>query len=461
MKLSDIEGGINPATIRVHESDRLVGTIGLGEGFLLPGDKSISHRAILLSTLAEGVSTITNLQISGVTQVMINGLRKMGLGLDLIGSTLHVHGSGLGSYRSPDGPINCGNSATSLRLMAGAIAANGIEVTLDGSDGLRRRPMERIIEPLRRMGVRVESVNGHAPLTIIPGNFPLQGLDFSLPVASAQVKSCILLAGLAAEGKIILKEPGPSRDHTEKMLTSMGVPITTKQSANKEIFITEMNVCHPVVLSPLVYDVPGDISAASFLIVAAAIVPGSEVRINRVLLNPTRTGLLEALINMGADITLLNVAQFHGELVGDILVRHRALSGIDIDGTLVVRMIDEFPIFSIAAACAQGITRVRDADELRHKESDRITALCLELTKIGIEARECSDGFDITGGKPISGGEVDPHGDHRLAMALSVAGLVSSDPVLVRNAQIIQESFPGFFGLLQNIGANIEMAMDQ
>lgn len=443
--------------IRAKQSYKLDGTVGEPGGSVLPGDKSISHRAILFSTLADGKSTIKNVLISGVTNVMIKGLSEMGVLLNLEGTTLEVAGGGLGSYTTPGKPINCGNSATTLRLLAGAIAANGIEATLDGSDSLRRRPMDRIIDPLHRMGVMINSNNSQVPLSIQPGNLPLFAAKHSLPVASAQVKSCILLAGLAAQGETVIYEPGPSRDHTEKMLTSMGMSIRSQSLDDGISLQTEMDVHQPVILSPLTYHVPGDISAAAFVITAAAIVPGSEIRLKGVLLNPTRTGLLDALIEMGADITVVEVVNSHGELVGDIIVRQRDLSGIDISGTQVVRMIDEFPIFAIAAACADGVSRVRDAQELRHKESDRISALCEELSKIGVVTRETPDGFNIHGGNRIVGGDVDPHGDHRLAMALSVAGLVSKEPVIVKNAQITWESFPGFVKILQDLGADIEM----
>lgn len=419
----------------------------------LAGDKSISHRAILFAALAEGESLVQNLLVSGVTQAMLGALTALAVPWQLTGSALTVHGRGLYGWPTPAQPINCGNSATTIRLLAGALAACGVTAVLDGSPGLRRRPMNRIVAPLQAMGVNISTPDGRAPLTLGPSQFPLKPLQYALPVASAQVKSCLLLAGLAADGPVILQEPGPSRDHTERMLPAMGVRVETAVLPDGAQRVT----LHPpqLPLRPLHMTIPGDISAAAFLIVAALIVPGSEITLRGVMLNPTRTGLLEALQRMGAEITISSASEMGGEPVGDLTIRASALHGTEIGGNLVVRMIDEFPIFAVAAALAQGQTVVRDALELRHKESDRITALCQQLQAIGADVQELPDGFVINGRSHFQGGVVNPHGDHRLAMSLAVAGLRATHGVTVQNAEITQESFPDFGARLAALGAAV------
>jgi 3-phosphoshikimate 1-carboxyvinyltransferase len=365
--------------------------------------------------------------------------------------------------------IDCGNSATTLRLLAGAMAAWGVEATLDGSPGLRRRPMRRIVEPLRQMGVSIEDTEGCAPLVLRPSVTPLKGLDYTLSVASAQVKSCLLLAALAGNSPTMLREPGPSRDHTERMLRAMGVEVHSEPTANSRqpsaggalapnsYFLTHLSPPRPLNLAPLHTVLPGDISAAAFLIVAALITPGSQVSLRGVGLNPTRTGLLDALAVMGADIAITDQSERSGEPVGNLTIRHCQLEGVQIGGDLVVRMIDEFPAFAIAAAYATGVTTVSDAVELRHKESDRISDLAQELRRLGVEIAETPDGFVVHGGRPLSGGLIWPHGDHRLAMSLAVAGLAAQEPVTIQEAGIIHESFPGFAETLQTLGADIRL----
>ncbi len=427
----------------------------------VPGDKSLSHRAVLFSAMADGVSRVENFLVSGVTRVMLEALSALGVEWKLDGDVLTVHGRGLGGLRSPNQPLNCGNSATTIRLLAGALAAAGIPAVLDGSPGLRRRPMARIVEPLQRMGVPVEaSLEGTAPLVLRRRpDQKLRALVETLPVASAQVKSCLLLAALAADGKTVLREPGPSRDHTERMLSSMGVQITSREIQSENLTtgcVFETTLEPPAVaLRPLHLSLPGDISAASFLIVAASITPGSEVSIPGVGLNPTRTGLIDALRAMGADIQVQNESEQAGEPVGDLLVRSAGLRGTQVSGALVVRMIDEFSVFGAAAAAAGGETVVRDASELRYKESDRITTLCQELRALGVSATEAEDGFVILGGKP-DGGQAQAHGDHRLAMSMLVTGLAAREAVTVEGAEMINESFPGFVGTLRSLGANVQ-----
>jgi 3-phosphoshikimate 1-carboxyvinyltransferase len=425
----------------------------------LPGDKSLSHRAALFAAMADGESWIENFLVSGVTEAMLGALSKLGVPWQLEGTTLRVRGVGLRSA-SGGSPVvsgvtlNCGNSATTLRLLAGALAAWGAQVTLDGSPGLRRRPMRRIVEPLRAMGVEIVSQDGCAPLAVQAVNLPLRPLEYTLPVASAQVKSCLLLAALSAAGTTTLVEPGPSRDHTERMLRAMGVEVTN-HALDGERWVTRLTPPSPFSLTPLQIRLPGDISAASFLIVAALITPGSQVTLRQVGLNPTRTGLLDTLREMGAEIHIENQNVQGGEPVGDLTVCHSRLRGVQVGGERVVRMIDEFPVFAIAAAYAHGETVVRDAQELRHKESDRISALGQELRCLGVDFSEKPDGFVIRGGSLPNGGRVQTHGDHRLAMALAVCGLAACRPVQVMDAQIIDESFPAFASVLRSLGASV------
>lgn len=444
----------------------LSGEIGAEARRPLPGDKSLSHRAALFAALAEGESVIENFLVSGVTQAMLHALTDLGVPWDLRGDTLRVEGQGLRGLHSPERPINCGNSATTLRLLAGALAAAGVAAVLDGSPGLRSRPMGRIVEPLRAMGAPVTaSAGGCAPLTLAarPEDQPLRPLEYTLPVASAQVKSCLLLAALAADGMTVLREPGPSRDHTERMLRSMGVAVSGRAAgaaghspdSARPVYETWISPSQPVVLSPLHLCLPGDISAAAFLVVAALITPGSRLRLQGVGLNPARTGLLDALRSMGADIRVIETGERSGEPVGDLAVGSGPLHGTQVKGELVVRMIDEFPAFAVAAAYAGGPTLVSEAGELRHKESDRITALCAELRRVGVRVAETPDGFAVEGGQPPHGGVIQPHGDHRLAMALAVAGLAARGPVTVQEAEIMAESFPGFADTLESLGAQV------
>jgi 3-phosphoshikimate 1-carboxyvinyltransferase len=345
-----------------------------------------------------------------------------------------------------------------MRLLAGAISAAGLPAVLDGSPGLRRRPMNRIIFPLRAMGVRLEAVDGFAPLTFSTGDLPLSPPEqFLLNVPSAQVKTCLLLAGLSADRTVRILEPGPSRDHSERMLAAMGAAVRTGRTDGPggELFY-EVLMEPPAVLAPLQVKLPGDFSSAAFLIVAALITEGADILLQGVGLNPTRTGLLDALRAMGAKLAISAAGVEGDEPYGDIRIRHSRLRGTTVSGPLVVRMIDEFPAFAIAAAFAEGPTVVSEAGELRHKESDRIHSLCTQLHAIGIEAEELAGGFRIPGGAVPAGGVIHPGGDHRIAMALAVAGLGAAGPVSVGDSAIISESFPGFVAALQYLGAHID-----
>ncbi len=435
--------------LTVSPSQHLHGSLSL------PGDKSLSHRAALFSAIAEGESAIDNFLDAGVTRVMLRSLSGLGVAWDLSDGCLTVPGKGLGGLRSASRDLDCGNSATTLRLLAGALAAAGIKAVLDGSQGLRSRPMNRIVEPLRRMGVLIEATpQGTAPLRISARakDQPLTALNYTMPVASAQVKTCLLLAALAADAPTTIGETELSRDHSERMLTAMGVDI---RSIGTQVTLYPS---HPVKLDALRMRLPGDISSAAFLIVAALITPGSQITLEKVLLNPSRTGLLDALQGMGANITIWNQTEQAGEPVGDLTVCSSELSAMDVDASLAVRMIDEFPAFAVAALFARGRTVVRGAAELRHKESDRITSLCAELRKLGGWVDEFADGFTIHGGRRLTGGGVDPYGDHRLAMALAVAGLASEEPVGIRGAEIIAKSFPNFIEVLRSLGARLSVS---
>jgi len=405
----------------------------------VPVDKSISHRALLLGALAEGTSQARGWLLAGVTEAMLGCVRALGIAVELQPTgaglaDLTVHGAGLRGWQVPSQPLNCGGSATTMRLLAGALAGQPFTSILDGNPRLRQRPMSRIVDPLRRMGARIETLTGNAPLTIIGGE--LQSIDYTLPVASAQVKSAILVAGLFAPGTTIVREPGPARDHTERMLSAMGADLSIDGPA---IMLTPREG-----LSPLSMNTPGDFSSAAFLIVLGSLVPDSEIRIESVGLNPTRTGLLEVLSGMGADITVENERWMGGEPLGDLVVRWAYLRAAQVTGALVVRMIDEFPVLAVAATQAQGETVVRDAGELRVKESDRIAAIVRELRKLGAPIDERPDGFVVQGPTPLRGAVVESQADHRLAMALTVAGLIAEGETVIRGAECIEDSFPGF-----------------
>ncbi len=423
--------------------------------YQLAGDKSLSHRAALLGAMAHGVSEIDNFLVAGVTDAMLKAFTVLQVQWKIDADRLTVQGAGLQGWLPSRDALDCGNSATTMRLLAGALAAAGLPAILDGSDSLRRRPMKRIIEPLEQMGAEINASGGCAPLLISARTVPLKGIDYTMPVASAEVKSCVLLAGLAARGVITLREPAPSRDHTERMFRSMGIEIVSDvdEIAGRQTYVTRLYPPDAINLPALKLRLPGDISAAAFLIVAGLITPGSDIVLSHVCLNPTRTGLLDALVSMGAQIEIVPQGEEHGEPVGNIRVRSSSLKATSVSGELVVRMIDEFPAFAVAAAYAYGKTSVCDAEELRHKESDRILALCGELRSLGIRAEEQQDGFVIQGGNQPEGGEVGAHNDHRLAMALSLVGLASKQSVIVHGAEIIAESFPNFIQALNSLGA--------
>ncbi|MBR1588642.1 MAG: 3-phosphoshikimate 1-carboxyvinyltransferase [Kiritimatiellae bacterium] len=418
----------------------------------VPGDKSLAHRAALFAALADGESEVGSYPDSGVTRAMLNALASLGIRSVLEDGVLRLSGKGWQGRRLSDGtsrlgeaalsPLHaesvvcCGNSGTTFRLLAGVLAATGTVATLDGSEGLRRRPMERIAEPLRLMGADVSTTDGHAPLMFRPS--PLHGIEYALPVASSQVLSCLQLAALGADGASVFRVPGPVRDHTTRMLRVMGARIEEEDLATRVYPLSPSNP-----LKPLKGALPGDISSAAFLLVAAAIVPGSRITVANVGLNPTRTGILDVLSEMGASIAISNTREAFGEPTGDVTLAAAPLHGVSIGGDLVVRSIDEFPAIAAAASFAEGTTTVRDAEELRYKESDRIAAIVTQLRALGAEVAEAPDGFSIRGGT-VRGGTARANGDHRLAMSMALCGLRAPGRVVVADAEILNESFPEF-----------------
>jgi 3-phosphoshikimate 1-carboxyvinyltransferase len=409
----------------------------------VPGDKSISHRSVMFGALANGETWVRGWLPAGDTEATLSAVQT--LGVPIVRKDKHTLKITGGQMSAPPRPLNFVNAGTGIRLMAGIMAGQPFPSVLDGSDQLRRRPMKRVTTPLALMGADITADNGRAPLEIQPA--ALKGIEYDMPVASAQVKSCVLLAGLFADGVTTVIQPGPARDHTENMLMAMGADIVTE---GKRVSLTPGRA-----LQPLDLTVPGDFSSAAFLLVAACLVPDSDLTIQHVNLNATRTGLLDVLLAMGADITVTATGNEAGEPVGDIHVKHSALKGADVGGETVVRMIDEFPVMMVAALHAEGRTTVRDARELRVKETDRLAVMTAELTKLGAVITETEDGFIIEGPQALTGATVDGHDDHRIAMSMTVAGLVASGQTRVDDAKCAGDSFPGFAQTLQALGANL------
>lgn len=432
--------------LTVKPAIRLTGDI------TVPGDKSLSHRAVMFASLAEGESRIADWLPAGDCRATVEAMRALGVQIDVLspGETsaeLVIRGVGLQGLKSPAAPINCHGSGTTMRLLAGIVAGASLDVTLDGHEGLRRRPMQRVARPLRLMGADVQTRDGRPPMRIRGGR--LSGIDYEMPIASGQVKSAILLAGLFAKGQTVVRQPGPARDHTERLLQAQGVTLVS--TGKGVIRLTPPS--QP--LRPLNLAIPGDFSSAAFPLVAALLVPHSHLKIEGVNVNSTRTGLLDVLQKMGAQITLSNLREAAGEPLADLAVQSSALRGAEVQGDTVVRMIDEFPIFAVAATQAQGYTIVRDAAELRVKETDRIKATVDELRKMGAHLIPHPDGFEVHGPTPLKGAVVDSDGDHRLAMALAIAGLIAEGETIVKNAGVIADSYPGFTAMLKRIGAEV------
>lgn len=412
----------------------------------VPGDKSISHRAVMLASLAKGKSSIHGFLKSEDCIATLKSFQQMGVSYKEVEGRLEILGNGPQGLHEPEDVINMGNSGTGTRLLLGILAGQAFSTTLTGDSSLRSRPMKRVTEPLEQMGARfLGRENGtKLPLTVKGGK--LSGIQYNSPVASAQVKSALLLAGLFADGTTTVYEPGPSRDHTERMLETFGVDLTRKEKHS--------SLSGGQVLQSQAIHVPGDISSAAFFIVAACIVPDSELTIENVGINPTRTGLLDVLHDMGADIRLENKRQMGAEPVADLHVCYSPLKGVRISGDTVVRMIDEFPIFAVAASFASSPSIVEGAEELRVKESDRISTIVHELNRMGAQLEERPDGFEVKSGKQLAGTDVFSHGDHRIAMSLIIAGLAAKNETTIKGTKSIATSFPGFFDILNQISQN-------
>jgi len=417
---------------------------GLYREISVPGDKSISHRAIILGSIAEGDTVIDGLLEGEDNLRTLEGFKAMGVEVEgPRDGHLIIHGRGLYGLREPGDVIDAGNSGTTIRLLTGLLSGQPFFSVITGDDSLRRRPMKRVVEPLTHMGARVYGRKGGElpPLAILGGG--LKPIAYTLSIPSAQVKSAILLAGLYADGVTSIEEPTRSRDHTERMLKAFGVQVSIKGC--------RVEVKGRGRLLGQSIRIPGDISSASFFIVAALITPGTELLIKGVGVNPTRTGVIDILKKMGGDVVVLNQREVSGEPVADILAKSSSLNGVEISGDDIVRAIDEFPILTVAASVAEGNTVIKGASELRVKESDRVSTMATELTRLGAKVKELEDGMVIEGVKGLKGSRVTSHGDHRVAMSLVVAGLIAKGETVVEDIDCIDTSFPGFMGLLAKV----------
>ena len=432
---------VSPLCFKVSPGGALSGRL------CLPGDKSISHRALILGAIADGETILHGLLQGADTLATARALGRLGVQIEHAGDQTQVRGVGLNGLSAADGPLDLGNSGTAMRLLAGLLSAQAFDSVLIGDESLLRRPMRRVIEPLRLMNAALAGADDDTPPLTIRGGRRLAGIEYRLPVASAQLKSCLLLAGLYAGGETRLIEPRPTRDHTERLLMAFAQPLTRQGNT--------LTLCPVGRLRASALRIPADFSAAAFFIVAATLAPGSDVTLEEVGVNPTRHAMLEIMRQMGADIRLLNARRQSGEPVADIRVQHSALRGIDIPAALVPVAIDEFPAILVAAAMAEGKTRLRGAAELRVKESDRIAAMLDGFRATGIEAEETADGMIVTGGR-FRGGAVHSRGDHRIAMAFAVAGMVAKAPVTIHDCANVATSFPGFAELAASAGMRIE-----
>ncbi|QYZ67509.1 MAG: 3-phosphoshikimate 1-carboxyvinyltransferase [Gammaproteobacteria bacterium (ex Lamellibrachia satsuma)] len=418
----------------------------------VPGDKSISHRSIMLGSLAEGMTEVTGFLEGEDSLATLNAFRRMGV--EIVGpdaGKVVIHGVGKHGLKAPDAPLDLGNSGTSMRLLSGLLAGQGFEVTLSGDSSLSGRPMKRVTEPLAQMGAKIDTAEGGTAPLVIHANRSMQGMDYRLPMASAQVKSCVLLAGLYAAGETCITEPAPTRDHTERMLEGFGYAIRREGA---RVCLTgggKLSACN--------IDVPSDISSATFFMVGATIAEGSDVTLEHVGINPTREGVINILRLMGAQIEVFNERTVGGEPVADIRVCSSRLKGIRIPEDQVPLAIDEFPAIFVAAACAEGETILTGAEELRVKESDRIQVMADGLNTLGIDAKATPGGIVIQGGT-IQGGTVDSHGDHRIAMSFAMAALRATGDIHIDDCANVNTSFPGFTGLAGGAGLRISSSED-
>lgn len=433
--------------MNAHRIDFQVAPGGTLRGRLrVPGDKSISHRSVMMAAIARGESEITGFLEGQDCLATLAAFRHMGVrAIGPSAGSLTIQGVGLRGLRPPPEALDLGNSGTSMRLLAGLLAGQGFDATLTGDSSLNRRPMRRVTEPLAQMGAEIRCSESGTPPLEVRGR-PLQGIRYQLPIASAQVKSCLLLAGLYASGVTCVREPAPSRDHTERMLQGFGCPI--RQEGDW------VCVDGGSQLTGRAIDVPADISSAAFFLVGASIASGSDLRLEHVGVNPTRAGVIEILRLMGADIEIEAQHQVGGEPVADLRVRAAPLRGVHIPKSLVPSAIDEFPALFVAAACAQGDTVLTGAEELRVKESDRIQVMAEGLQTLGIDAQPLPDGMRIRGGA-LAGGTIDSHGDHRIAMSFAMSALRASDPLQIRDCANVDTSFPGFVELARTNGLDV------
>lgn len=399
----------------------------------VPGDKSISHRAVMLGSLANGVTEISGFLKGADCLSTIDCFRKMGIDIDINGENVTVHGNGLRGLKKPDEMLYTGNSGTTTRLLCGILAGQNFDTSITGDASIQKRPMGRVVKPLSMMGAKIE--NEYCPLYIT--GTKLHGIDYKMPVASAQVKTAIILAGLYADGETVIHEIEKSRDHTELMLSAMGADLTVD---NLDITVKPTND-----LTAVNVDVPGDISSAAFFLVLGAIMPNSQITVTNVGINPTRTGIIDVLKDMGADITLENVHTSAGETVANITVRSSSLKGTTVGGDIIPRLIDELPIIAVAAVFADGQTVIKDAQELKVKETNRIRAVVDEFNKCGIDITETDDGMIINGGKSIHGADFKTYGDHRMAMSLTVLAQLADSESTLDDSDCACVSYPTFF----------------
>lgn len=406
----------------------------------VPGDKSISHRAVMLGSLANGVTEISGFLKGADCLSTIDCFRKMGIDIDINGENVTVHGNGLRGLKKPDEMLYTGNSGTTTRLLCGISAGQNFDTSITGDASIQKRPMGRVVQPLSMMGAKIE--NEYCPLYIT--GTKLHGIDYKMPVASAQVKTAIILAGLYADGETVIHEIEKSRDHTELMLSAMGADLTVD---NLDITVKPTND-----LTAVNVDVPGDISSAAFFLVLGAIMPNSQITVINVGINPTRTGIIDVLKDMGADITLENVHTSAGETVADITVRSSSLKGTTVGGDIIPRLIDELPIIAVAAVFADGQTVIKDAQELKVKETNRIRAVVDEFNKCGIDITETDDGMIINGGKSIHGADFKTYGDHRMAMSLTVLAQLADGESTLDDSDCACVSYPTFFDDFYKLG---------
>jgi 3-phosphoshikimate 1-carboxyvinyltransferase len=408
-----------------------------------PGDKSVSHRSLIIGSLAGGMTGVSGFLNCEDTISTANAMRKLGVDIDINGSDVKITGKGLYGLSEPEDVIDAGNSGTTTRLLTGLLCAQGFFTAVTGDKYLRARPMKRVVDPLRQMGAKITGREGGNKLPIAIEGGALKGISYKLPVASAQVKSALLLAGLYAEGETEVIEPAPTRDHTERMLSHFGVKL---QKNENSIRITRQNEFTGRDIS-----VPADMSSAAFFIVGALINPGSELLIRNVGINPLRTGVIDVLRRMGGNIEITNEREVSGEPVGDILVKSGDLRATVIEGDMIPKAIDELPVIAAAACFAEGETVIRDARELRVKETDRIKAMTEELLKLGARATEFEDGMSIEGGKKLKGAKCSSWGDHRIAMAVTIAATRAKGVTEIDGAECVSVSFPGFFDVLRRL----------